>query len=263
MSSHVTNEEPLQSRGRRRSLRYMYVKEWILQQVESGHLAPGSRLPSELELAQTLGVSLVTVRTALTELQGEGVIGRQQGRGTFVLSHGFFLSSRLEDLVSLTDLITDAGYQATVTDLKISEEPCSAANATWFQIPVGAPLVHVQRVYMADGQPAVLVADQIPASWLKSLPNPTTFNGDMIRFLETESIYPLDHVFALIKAVPARHDVAVALGVSIGSPVLMIEHRGYSLDERPVLASQGFNRSDLVAYSVLRKRRRIDVEPMW
>ena len=52
--------------------------------IESGQLAPGSRLPNEYELADIYGVARVTVRTALSHLKREGLIIVTQGRGTYV-----------------------------------------------------------------------------------------------------------------------------------------------------------------------------------
>ncbi len=257
MSKHGVHDEEFIGGSRRRPLIHMQVKEWILQQLDSGQLVPGSQLPAERELARKLGVSLVTIRTALAELQWEGILGRQQGRGTFVLSHGVSLSSRLEDLAPLPELIRDSGYQPQMTLLKIQEEACSPSRASWFEIDPGIPLLKVQRVYLADQKPAVFVIDRIPVRLLRNKPSLETFDGDMLHFLEKESHYSVDHVFASIKAVAAQMEEVSALRISPGSPVLMIEQQGYSAEENPVLLTQGFNLSDLILYTVVRKRRRM------
>ncbi len=48
-------------------------------------LTPGARIPSEAELCRNYGLSRMTVRQAITALVNEGLVGRQQGRGSFVL----------------------------------------------------------------------------------------------------------------------------------------------------------------------------------
>ena len=53
--------------------------------LDSGELGVGQQLPPERELARLYGCSLITIRRALDELSREGRLGRQQGRGTFVL----------------------------------------------------------------------------------------------------------------------------------------------------------------------------------
>lgn len=53
--------------------------------MEAGRIAPGSRLPSERELATTEGVSLMTARRALSQLEREGLVRRRIGSGTFAM----------------------------------------------------------------------------------------------------------------------------------------------------------------------------------
>ncbi len=62
---------------------YGQLKRSILENL----LAPGSRLPTELELAKSLGVGHVTVRSALARLEAEGLIERIRSKGTFVAEH--------------------------------------------------------------------------------------------------------------------------------------------------------------------------------
>ena len=66
---------------------YIQVRDHLAQQIAEGTLKPGSHLPSELEFADLLGVSLGTVRKALEALESERLITRRQGRGTFVRDH--------------------------------------------------------------------------------------------------------------------------------------------------------------------------------
>ncbi|EYT55494.1 GntR family transcriptional regulator [Leucobacter sp. UCD-THU] len=56
--------------------------------ILEGELAPGEKLPAERELAQHLGVSRVSIREALRELENRGLIDRKPGRGTIVLRPG-------------------------------------------------------------------------------------------------------------------------------------------------------------------------------
>lgn len=60
------------------------VADDLRADIKSGRLAPGSRLPNELELASIYGVARVTVRNALASLRREGLIIVTRGRGTFV-----------------------------------------------------------------------------------------------------------------------------------------------------------------------------------
>src|SRR5690242_21872113 len=76
MESSLSTFRPLQ--------RYEQIAERLAADIRSGLLAPGSRLPSERELARTLEVSRASVREALAALQLQGVVETRKGAGTFV-----------------------------------------------------------------------------------------------------------------------------------------------------------------------------------
>ena len=63
---------------------WVQIEEQLADRIESGHLAPGERLPAERELALALAVSRMTVRQALASLAARGLVERGVGRGTFV-----------------------------------------------------------------------------------------------------------------------------------------------------------------------------------
>jgi DNA-binding GntR family transcriptional regulator len=63
---------------------YIQIAEGLLEQIESGALAPGDRLPPERELSESLGVNRMTLRQALRVLETQGLLIRQQGSGTYV-----------------------------------------------------------------------------------------------------------------------------------------------------------------------------------
>ncbi len=63
---------------------YYQLKLYFKQQMESGELRAGDRLPTEMELCRRFNISRAPVRQALTELAREGLIYRRAGQGTFV-----------------------------------------------------------------------------------------------------------------------------------------------------------------------------------
>lgn len=65
---------------------YKIIYEDLRQMIESGKLAPESKIPTEMELSEKYQVSRITSKRALTELENEGYIYREQGRGSFVKS---------------------------------------------------------------------------------------------------------------------------------------------------------------------------------
>jgi DNA-binding GntR family transcriptional regulator len=68
----------------RKRLRYEEMIDFIERLVAEGNLAPGDMLPTQAELAAAAGVSLITVRRALEELERAGRVRRHQGVGTYL-----------------------------------------------------------------------------------------------------------------------------------------------------------------------------------
>ena len=64
--------------------KYFQIKEQFQQEIEIGKLEPFDRLPSETEVAERCNISRMTVRQAFTELEKDGLIFREHGKGTFV-----------------------------------------------------------------------------------------------------------------------------------------------------------------------------------
>lgn len=66
-----------------RILKYNEAKLKIVRLIGERNLKPGDRIPSERELAALLGVSIISIRRAVQELQDAGIIQRKQGVGSF------------------------------------------------------------------------------------------------------------------------------------------------------------------------------------
>jgi len=67
---------------------YQQIADELRRRIRSGAFAPGSKLPTEVELIREFDVSRVVVRLAVGELRAEGLIYSRQGKGTFVREHG-------------------------------------------------------------------------------------------------------------------------------------------------------------------------------
>ena len=79
--------QPQSVQGRAAGPLYLQVASTLRRRVETGLWAPGSQIPTLDELAAEFSMARVTLRQALALLEDEGLIRRQQGRGTFVADH--------------------------------------------------------------------------------------------------------------------------------------------------------------------------------
>ena len=63
---------------------WQQVADWIAGRIEAGELQPGARLEGERELAEQVGVAVGTVRRAVEDLRGRGLVVTLPAKGTYI-----------------------------------------------------------------------------------------------------------------------------------------------------------------------------------
>ena len=155
-------------------LLYEQVVDYVEQLVSERGLVPGDLLPTYAELAERVGVSLITVRRALDELERAGKVRRHQGLGTF--------------LARPTDPDrADQGRQPARPRWPRATRPPAAESldtrildirrglpsadiARALQIRADSQVWQLRRQRMIDGQPAVVETSVIPVARARARP---------------------------------------------------------------------------------------------
>src|SRR4051812_43716641 len=95
---------------------YTAIRDDFRRGIRQGDFAPGTRLPSENEIAKTYGVSRMTARQAISELALEGLVTRVHGSGTFVSQRT--LNRSLSRLSGFSTEMREAGRDVETRLLK-------------------------------------------------------------------------------------------------------------------------------------------------
>jgi len=130
--------------------------------ISSEELGPDGRLPSEPELVARYGVSRSTSAKALDVLEREGLIRREQGRGTFVRET--VLERPLPELTGFTEHVTKAGYEPGQRLLSVERLRGEDAGSLSSRFGAGQDVVVVRRVRLVDGEPVGLHRTVLPAA---------------------------------------------------------------------------------------------------
>ena len=137
------------------------VAEILEAGLADGTWAPGTRLPTEAELALRFAVNRHTVRQALRDLAERGLVRAQQGSGTFVERAP--LTYPIATRTRFSDIVVAQAREPSGDLLAESVEPATPPIAEALKIPVGAAIVRLERVRRADGVPISWAISAFPA----------------------------------------------------------------------------------------------------
>ncbi len=129
------------------------VRSLLMHEIETGAYTEGERLPPEPELCERFGVSRITVRRAVADLERLGFVRRQQGRGTFVSPRkqviGTMAVSGFADKV-----VGDGAKESRI--MRAEVVPADEKRAARLDVPVGDPIFRLVRVFALDHTPLAI-----------------------------------------------------------------------------------------------------------
>jgi GntR family transcriptional regulator len=221
------------TRPKVRMPRFVEVRGEVLTDLAESY-RPGDRLPSEPELASTYGVSRPTIREVLRSLEGDGLVRRVHGVGTFVTQVRPAVSSRFDLDLGVTEAVAAANQRLGIQLLRASVERAPAAIAERLGLDRSTSVLWVERVIRINDVPAAHAIDAIP----QDVAGAAAYDGGSIyRFLEDGCGIELVGGLADVTAVAADRATARLLAVDEGSALLRIDQVERSTADRPVLYS--------------------------
>jgi GntR family transcriptional regulator len=213
------------SMAEKKSPKYKHIKKHLLQGITVHRFT--EMLPSENQLARKFGVSRMTARKALDEVEKEGFAIRVPGKGTFVkkrlFSQGYFrIRPSHEHAREL-----NARHRIRILELKAVSPPMKVADK------LGHPdqVILARRLHYFDDSPV-----RYEVRYLRS----DLCGGILWENLEVDSIHeilvhkydlPLTKVWQRMQAVSLSEEVAFLFDVNPGYPAFHIQRLTYTFDE--------------------------------
>ena len=210
---------------------YAKVKSALRDSIRTGELAAGAALPSEKELEAAHGVSRITVRRALEELEREGLVLRGRGRQARVVEP-LISAARTEiedDLASLLELVR--GTQARVLVFKWRmPDPIIRAR---LDTPPDEPVLQVDRLRSSRGVPVLHTTAFTPAPIGARLQREALGERTMLEMLTRTGVV-IASATQEMHAAPCPEPLAELLGLHPGDPVFTIDRLVRDRDGRPI-----------------------------
>lgn len=219
------------------------IAAWLETLILSGALAPGDKLPAEVEIAGALGVSRMTLRQALGAIEAKGLIRRSRGR----FGGNFVAMPRLEfdhtGLPGFTEQLRRLDMSAGARVVRASTKTPAPEVRQALLLKRGAQVHEIVRMRSANGTPVLLEETYLPAARFPGL-LAADLTGSVYALMADAFGTPLFAADEHIEATPATESSAELLDVPAGHPLLLVTRTAYDANGVPVEFSHDYFRSD-------------------
>jgi GntR family transcriptional regulator len=209
---------------------YLQVRDALASRIAMGEWKPNAAIPNEGDLAREFGVSSGTMRKALDLMEGERLLTRRQGRGTFVNDQA---SDELA--VRYSNIRTVDGERITgeVNMLGLTQGSANAAECARLRMRPDDRVWRIQRVRMHKGEPFMVEEVAMPVALFPGLDEQTDLSNRIVVLAQQYGILlgKGDERVSIGAASPA---VAEALNLKAGATILVLDRLVQDLGGRPV-----------------------------
>jgi GntR family transcriptional regulator len=199
--------------------RYSLVEEHVREQIATGSLTAGDRLPNETDMGVQYGVARSVIRQALDNLERDGLVVRMRAKGTFIAEPD--LSLPADSLSSFAQELELHGIQASSRVLAFETRPADARLAASLAIPEGVMVPYIERLRLGDGDVLGWDATWVHPDLADSL-REMDLERDVLFDFYRDAGRVVQSVDRRVRAVVATRDLAAKMDVSEGAPLLEI-----------------------------------------
>jgi len=210
---------------------YLQLQNKLRDAIFKGEITPGEALPSERELAESLGLSRMTVRLAFGALVAQKLAERRQGSGTYVLPRR--LEQTVDQVLGFVDEAKLLGFEPGSRVLKTLIIPADFQVAEALKLDPEASVRRITRLRTADGAPLVLQVSHLPPPYTSLSVETLAASGSLYRALaETFDLVPRHAQQAVSARMPTQREREL-LELPRGVPVLALERTTFRSNYAP------------------------------
>ena len=203
---------------------YQIIRAALNEQIESGALQPGSKLPSERLLSERFGTTRITLRESLSSLEADGLVYREDRRGWFVSPERVIYDPTVSS--NFHTIATEQGRVPETRLIYADRVPATARVQKLLKIPPLSPVYRLQRLRSVDGRTVLYVENYINPAYF-----PNLLEHDLARSLSDvyQEHYQRQYgrVSFSLYPVGLNAEASSHLKVTSGSSGLLIERTNY------------------------------------
>ncbi|WP_339702988.1 GntR family transcriptional regulator [Algoriphagus aquimarinus] len=201
---------------------YRIVQKDLRRSIIEGKYKVGDLLPSENELCSKYGIARMTVRNALSNLETEGLIERQKGKGSIVR-----LKRKSIELLSIKGFTEIMKGKERKIDTVFLQKPILLGWEDGFYWPLSeeeiiSKCIYLKRVRMSAEKPIMMEKTYLSNMNLPSFCTEEFINKSLFDTLIVNHDIEMTGVVQKFRAIPANAELADSLQLIVGAPVLEI-----------------------------------------
>jgi len=225
---------------------YIALSDSIREQIESKELSFGEPIPSERTLAETYGVSRMTVQNAVNLLVNEGILTRVHGKGTFVKNPK--LDSTMAVLQGFGRFLEQQGMKSTSKVIFCGIRPAGYKFHKIFGIDANASVFRLFRVRLGDGEPISVEDTYIPYDLVPGIEKYDFQICSLYQAMEEYGIYLAEGTEKL-EIIRILNPEAKLLGLKPGSMAFHLENTSKDKSGRIVEFTLSFTHGERFRFS--------------
>lgn len=216
--------------------RFSQLAQELRERISLGEFGDSGALESEAVLGRRYDVSRVTVRRALEELRGQGLVESRRGAGWFVTGSLFHQTLALGTFRHATSAVAEAGKQVVRRVVEFGYRVAEPAIAASLDLDPGGEALFTRSVRAVDGVPLDLVHEWVPAATAGHISRTDAESTGIWTCLQQHG-HRVASVRQTITAAVTTGTDSSLLEVAPGSPLLLVRRLALEADGRPLALS--------------------------
>lgn len=204
------------------------IRRTLIDRIESGYYQPGQRLPSEVELARELSVSIAPIRAAFAQLVSAGLINRRPGSGTYVSAEP--LQHELSTWTSFTQELRRLGvdFETRVQNYRAAVGIPPRVKKR-FSLLAEETAMHLERAVEFDGRVRIYTRSWFRGDVLDDIADLEYFaSGNSLYSLFRDQGESVVFVETKLQVTSMDDELASHFDAEWGTPVVLLEGTAYT-----------------------------------
>ncbi|MCY6959823.1 GntR family transcriptional regulator [Clostridium brassicae] len=228
------------------------IKEILQEMIENEELKPGDAVPTERELCEIQGVSRMTVNKAIMALVNEGLLYREQGKGTFVAKPKE--NKEIAGLKSFTEEMKDKGVKTETKILSFKiKQATKRIKSILNMIDVDNEVIEISRLRMSEDEPVAIETVWIPHNLCEDMDRETIEGKSLYETFKNKYNYFPEKAKQTIEPIMLNEYESKLLNQNENALALMFRRTTYMKDGVPIEHTKAIYRSDIYKYEIILK----------